>query len=837
MMHWFTTSKPQIIWIFFSLIVLSLFVGFLLVNLQASDFTLIMPLDDVYIHFQYAQQLADGQPYIYNPGQPPTSGATSFLYPYVLALGNLIGFQELKLGLWAMLIGAAAFLFSLVAIFKICESLNLPASLGLLTATLFAFTGLFPWHFFSGMETGFVVAFALWTAYFFIVENRWKFIITASLMALIRPEASIMAMIAAGLMLVKVWLKEHRNLSIVFYGSLLIPIAMIALQPLINYLITGTAVASGNSSKSLLGIIPSDYSLIIGRILDNFSRMWWELFIGYSNERGIFLLPLCLMPTALIGLTYLLRKRRYRWLGVLLLLWLVLISGAISTLDTAFWHFRRYQIPLVALCFPVAMLGYYRLYQFLNIRKERHPFRWSSLIPFIWSFSSLLILANFLHLYHVNVDYVYRQPYQMALWLQENTPEEAVIAVHDVGMMRYYGKRNTLDIVGLTTADAADYWRNGPGAVGEFLLLYRPDYIASYGRGHGYGLYMLADTPIYGEPIITFPIKYWQRQANVALATDIQAIYQPNWDKLSKPMSIFPYAEYDVLTSIDVAQIQSEADVEYQWSSRIDSGFITEIYNFPHAADSRVHFVDGLRRINGTESFQFTIDPLTLKSEKSLILLSRIHPEQAGIIDIYANDSFVDRQWIPEMPGNWLDIATEIGIESLDTSPIIRIEPHIPSGSYQPAYHTLVATTMPDFSVPDEVIASYQDDQFQLLETAIEQTENHLVVDLAWFSTGQAEGDYRFFIHLYDEINQPPVLQHDAYPYENSLPPGNWLPGILNDQIHLNIENIPAGMYQLAIGFYNPYTQERLMPVSDNSAIITDGRLFLDEVEIINHGG
>ena len=68
----------------------------------------VMPLDDAYIHFQYAHQIAVGQPYVYNPGLPPTSGATSFLYPYLLALGDLLGFRGLNLGLWAMGIGAAA---------------------------------------------------------------------------------------------------------------------------------------------------------------------------------------------------------------------------------------------------------------------------------------------------------------------------------------------------------------------------------------------------------------------------------------------------------------------------------------------------------------------------------------------------------------------------------------------------------------------------------------------------------------------------------------------------------------------------------------------------------
>ena len=118
----------------------------------------------------------------------------------------------------------------------------------------------------------------------------------------------------------------------------------------------------------------------------------------------------------------------------------------------------------------------------------------------------------------------------MARWLAANTPTDAVVAVHDVGMMRYMGGRTTLDMVGLTTPGAADYWRNGPGAVAEFLMQQRPDYIASYGEGHGLGLGMIAETSIYGNPLASFPVEL-DNNANVALAAAFQGIYKPEWDE------------------------------------------------------------------------------------------------------------------------------------------------------------------------------------------------------------------------------------------------------------------------------------------------------------------
>ncbi len=127
-----------------------------------------MPLDDVYIHFQYARQMAAGQPYVYNPGLPPTSGATSFLYPYILAVGYLVGFQGLNLGLWAMLVGMVALVLSTWLVYRLILRFDAPEWLAVLIAVLFAVSGPVSWHFMSGMETGLVVLFTLATLYFLI---------------------------------------------------------------------------------------------------------------------------------------------------------------------------------------------------------------------------------------------------------------------------------------------------------------------------------------------------------------------------------------------------------------------------------------------------------------------------------------------------------------------------------------------------------------------------------------------------------------------------------------------------------------------------------------------
>src|SRR5688572_7571908 len=136
------------------------FLAYALASLVAGRGEYVMPLDDVYIHFQYARQLAVGQPYVYNPGLPPTSGATSFLYPYMLAVGVLLGFGGLNLGIWVMALGAVALAASAWLVYRLSR-LHSPLWVSVLMAAAFALSGPISWHSMSGMETGYAILFTL----------------------------------------------------------------------------------------------------------------------------------------------------------------------------------------------------------------------------------------------------------------------------------------------------------------------------------------------------------------------------------------------------------------------------------------------------------------------------------------------------------------------------------------------------------------------------------------------------------------------------------------------------------------------------------------------------
>ncbi|MGB1288559.1 MAG: hypothetical protein ACPG7F_18635, partial [Aggregatilineales bacterium] len=247
-------QQNRLRWLLFCTLTGFVFVVYVLLSLANGRGVLLMPLDDVYIHFQYAKQFALGQPYIYNPGDPATSGATSLLYPILLATGYRLGFQGLLLGLWAMIIGAGAHLASQWVIYRICKNLDLSELVSVATAVLFAITGAFAWHFMSGMETGLVIALTLLTWLMVIEKRLFAFVLIATLLGLMRPEASIMAAIAAFIMMLRLW----RTTSKLHLIVLCVPVLVIFVQPLVNYVFTGSTTAAGSLAKSILYTIPQD---------------------------------------------------------------------------------------------------------------------------------------------------------------------------------------------------------------------------------------------------------------------------------------------------------------------------------------------------------------------------------------------------------------------------------------------------------------------------------------------------------------------------------------------------------------------------------------------------
>src|SRR5262249_54822427 len=111
-----------------------------------------VPLDDAFIHFQYAKQLAHGRFFAYATGAGYTTGATSVLWPALLAPLWAVGLRDLHIIFAAWLLGTLAHAAVAVEATRLARRLAGPWT-GFAAGAMCLSFGAFAWFAWSGMET------------------------------------------------------------------------------------------------------------------------------------------------------------------------------------------------------------------------------------------------------------------------------------------------------------------------------------------------------------------------------------------------------------------------------------------------------------------------------------------------------------------------------------------------------------------------------------------------------------------------------------------------------------------------------------------------------------
>ncbi|HEV7518922.1 MAG TPA: hypothetical protein VGR07_21730, partial [Thermoanaerobaculia bacterium] len=156
------------------------------------------PLDDSFIHLQFAKNLAAGRGLAYNPGEIVT-GSTAPLWTALLALlfvlpGNIF--------FWVKVLGAALYLAGVDATRRLAAELGLSSGLATLAAALTLATGPLVWSALSGMEIPLFVLLSLWGTILHLREradpDRPPLALPVFALAILaRPEGVLLLLVAA----------------------------------------------------------------------------------------------------------------------------------------------------------------------------------------------------------------------------------------------------------------------------------------------------------------------------------------------------------------------------------------------------------------------------------------------------------------------------------------------------------------------------------------------------------------------------------------------------------------------------------------------------------------
>ncbi len=385
-------------------------------------------VDDAFITFRYAANIAHGNGLVYNLGER-VLGTSTPLFTLLIALFNLIGIDSITAALFFNLTAAG---LTTVILYRWSQHLDL-GRFAILPAVIYI---VFPRSVIcdiAGMETALFALLVTSGMYLLFRGEHFAAITVASLATVARPEGwALLALILAAIVF-----RDRRQLVLKA-----VPVLLIAG----NWLLFAQAYFGSVVPNSLT----AKMALYSG--YERFSS--WQnpaITLGLNSPFGWIIWPLFLL-----GLIF--AFRRDRLLGIIAV-WCGAYLGAliVSGTHVFFW----YPAPVYPTSFVIVTIAVVRLLLWLPFRRAATT-TWvpavvsilvvvASLIHLTGRFDNLrLEMASYHDIHIAAADYL----------TQHARPNDRVLA-EDIGYFGYYFRGRIIDRDGLVTPQAASYNRAG----------------------------------------------------------------------------------------------------------------------------------------------------------------------------------------------------------------------------------------------------------------------------------------------------------------------------------------------------------------------------------------
>ncbi|HXU46566.1 MAG TPA: hypothetical protein VN783_13645 [Thermoanaerobaculia bacterium] len=417
------------------------------------------PLDDSWIHLQFARSLASGHGLAYNPGELVT-GSTAPLWTALLALlfhlpGSVV--------LWTKALGVALHLAGVWTVWRLARELGLRPASAVLAAAFMLATSWLAWSALSGMEIPLFVFLSTGAIGFHLRERRNPARPPLSLglfglSILARPEGAFLLVLAV-LDRLLVSFARAEDGALVWrparprpWRPVLVGLGLAACAvagPVLFYkLVGGSFLPTTYSAKGgdLRRLVPDvQYAAAILGILFR-AQPWLVLASG----------------AGVLALVERLGTPRDR--GLLPALWLLGLPLAYSTMSPIgrgilAGNFGRYYFPLLPIVAILGVLGLERAGEALGPRLHfgaggslgSFPLRAALLALLAWP--TLAELARGPLQFAQNVANVQDSDVEIARYLAPRLPPEATLAVNDIGAIKFLLPNRIVDLVGIASPE------------------------------------------------------------------------------------------------------------------------------------------------------------------------------------------------------------------------------------------------------------------------------------------------------------------------------------------------------------------------------------------------
>jgi hypothetical protein len=403
--------------------------------------------DDSYIHLQFARSIFDGEAWQYNHGEIST-GSTSPLWSIALSPLFLISTDPVILMWGVYVISALFYIASTVLVGRIALNYTSSLSWSFIAMAVFVFLPRNTLLMLSGMETPLFVFMILLSI---ILLDRMDPVIdpfigiAVGLTFLTRPEGVLLAVVCIPARLVILATRRQINRQRIIPLFAMLSFMGIIASSWVSFCLISTGHPLPATFYAKAGV-PTDNAIAI------WNNHWSSWFWRYPY----------LIPGIVAGVFLLAFKKPHPWLFA--------ISLAVVYRFTlpfyAIINHSRYLVPvfdLLAVTFVITIGMIQKESTKLGPNEVTSGRRFKEdlsvkLVAIIIVCSIVFASAypqyfNHADLHALEVKNTNERQVIIGQWLRENTPEDAVLAIHDAGALKFFSERRIIDMARLITPE------------------------------------------------------------------------------------------------------------------------------------------------------------------------------------------------------------------------------------------------------------------------------------------------------------------------------------------------------------------------------------------------
>ena len=453
-----TMFRSNHVWIvvFAVVLVMVLFVG--LSALQGGPG---FPLDDGWIHQTYARNFARNGRFEYVPGIV-SAGSTSPLWTLLLAVGYLLRLPYL---LWAYLLGGLSLLWLALTSMRLWQLLWPEwGDKDWLPGVVIALAWPLIWAAASGMETVLFAALGMQIVVIYAqmalktedasrpsVKTIALLGILSGLLILVRPDGLVLLLLVTiGLLLLPgSWMSRLKIIGVV---------GVTAVIPLLPYF-AFNFYTSGSIWPNTFYAKQTEYQLLLAEPIWSRTVRLLYFSVGGAEQgwRGISGVQLLLLPGLIVaGLLSI----KTDWLrrGLLYTLPLLWAGGHVVLyawrLPVTYQH-GRYLFAAIPIWIIYGLAGWFGIFNWMGNGRFGRVGKQVVVLTFVLLLLFFTVLGA--QTYATDVAFIEGEMVDVAHWLAENTPPDALVASHDIGAIGYFGERPLLDLAGLISPEVIPF--------------------------------------------------------------------------------------------------------------------------------------------------------------------------------------------------------------------------------------------------------------------------------------------------------------------------------------------------------------------------------------------